>query len=152
MRWLRARIHHRGLHGHAHISKQRRVALYLTVFAAVRTAIWVTGMLLIGVSLLVGYEHGFLHAFMHLNSTIVWVVFISYYCNASTDAANMAAGISALFSADSHQDSEHTRQTLGVDFAQLERDVAQLAALTPGPEAQSLADEICQRLTSKETP
>ena len=104
MNTLRQWVHHRAHHGpvtHAHVSRQRRGALWLTIFAAIRTVVWLICMLLI-VAIWCGAHVAFLSWFKGLSSSVIFVTFISFYCNASTDAANLMAGIAALFSADSH--------------------------------------------------
>lgn len=155
MTTLRAWVHHRatrhGLDGHARIGSQRRTALWMAVFAAARTVAWLLCMLLIAVHW-AGVSGAFLTSFIHLSSTVVFVTFISFYCNASTDAANLAASIAALFSADSHHDAEAARAALTADFTWLEDGIARLADLQPGPEALALAGEIRHRLTAPPQP
>ena len=147
-KWVHRRAHLRTL-SHAHISKQRRTALWLTIFSAVRTVAWLICMLLIAIYE-AGWHSSFLHGFVHLSSLVVWVSFISYYCNASTDGANLMAGIAALFSADSHAAAVSTSTAVSVDYRQVEADIARLAGLQPGPDAQALSAEICRRLTAPE--
>ena len=104
MNKLRRWVHHRARHGpstHAHISKQRRFALWMTVFAGVRVVAWTACMLLI-IAYALGVKGSFILGFVRLSSLVLWVSFISYYCNAATDFASFMAGVSALFSADSH--------------------------------------------------
>ncbi len=114
--WIRRRAEVRRLHGHKHVSAQRRLALILVIFSATRTVAWVLAMLLIGVHYLVVTFHWqeppWLGWFVALSSTVLFVTLISFYCNASTDAANLVASIAALFSADAHHDAETTRQAL----------------------------------------
>jgi hypothetical protein len=144
---IHARAHVHGLQGHARVSRQRRAALYMAVFSAVRTVVWVLAMLLVA-AYYSGLRGAFLHSFIHLSSSVLWVALISYYCNASTDAANLAASISALFAADSHHDAEAARRAVDTDFGQLEGDIARLADLQPGPEARELAASIRAKLTA----
>ena len=141
-------VHHRAHHGpttHAHISKQRRSALWLTIFAAIRTVAWIICMLFI-VAHWVGVGGSFLHSFIGLSGSVVFVTFISFYCNASTDAANLMAGIAALFSADGHAATVAGNAAVSVDLTAVEGDIARLADLQPGPDATALAAEIRQRL------
>jgi hypothetical protein len=145
---LRRRLHHRAHLGsltHEHISKQRRAALWLTIFAGCRTLAWIACMAFIGVYAL-GLGGSFIRGFAHLSSLVLWVSVISYYCNASTDAANLMAGIAALFSSDSHAAIMATGIVLSADLGSLEADVARLADLQPGPEATALAAGIRVRL------
>ena len=145
---VRSRIHERASRGtqtHAHISKQRRGALWMTVFAGVRTVAWILCMLVI-IAHWLGAGGSFIHSFIAVSETVLFVTFISFYCNASTDAANLMAGIAALFSADSHHTAEVTRQAVTVDFQSVEGDIARLADLQPGPEAAALAADIRRKL------
>jgi hypothetical protein len=128
-----------------HVHGQRKLALWLTVFAAVRTAAWLAAMLVIVVHW-AGGGGTFIHAFISVSSTVLFVTFISFYCNASTDAANLTAGLAALFSADSHSATTETRQLLERDIAAVETDISRLAALQPGDEAEDLARSIRSRL------
>lgn len=148
MKAVRTRVHrraHLGTLTRDHISRQRRAALWLTIFAAARTAAWVVCMALIGVYAL-GLGGGFIRGFAHLSSLVLWVSLISYYCNASTDAANLMAGIAALFSSDTHAATVAASVSAGADFASLEADIARLADLQPGSEASELAAAIRARL------
>jgi hypothetical protein len=125
---------------------QRRVALWLTVFAAVRTAVWLLAMVIIVIHWL-GAGGSFVHAFIDVSSTVLFVTFISFYCNASTDAANLTAGLAALFSADSHHATTAVRAALERDTAAIEGDIRRLAALQPGSEAEELARSISDRVS-----
>jgi ABC-type multidrug transport system fused ATPase/permease subunit len=152
LRAVRSRIFRRSAAGalpHAVISKQRRLALWLTIFAAVRTAVWLAAMTLI-VAHWLGASGAFLHWFTSLSATVVFVTFISFYCNASTDAANMAAGFAALFSADSHAATVTAGRAAAADIAGVEADIARLADLQPGDEARALAAEIRRKLTGQQ--
>jgi len=131
---------------HDHVRGQRRVALWLTVFAAVRTAVWLLAMVIIVIHWL-GAGGSFVHAFIDVSSTVLFVTFISFYCNASTDAANLTAGLAALFSADSHHATTAVRAALERDTAAIEGDIRRLAALQPGSEAEELARSISDRVS-----
>jgi hypothetical protein len=145
---LRSWVHRRASVAltHDHVRGQRRVALWLTVFAAVRTAVWLLAMVIIIVHWL-GAGGSFVHAFIDVSSTVLFVTFISFYCNASTDAANLTAGLAALFSADSHHATTAVRVALERDTAVIEEDIRRLAALQPGTEAEELAASISDRLS-----
>lgn len=143
-RWVHQRAH-RGPATRAHVSRQRRTALWLTIFALIRTVAWIVCMLIICVHWL-GVGGSFMHSFIAMSSSVLFVTFISFYCNASTDAANLMAGISALFSADGHAATLAANTAVSSDFTSLEADIARLAALQPGPEAEALAGEIRRRL------
>lgn len=148
MRGLRRRVHeraHRGPVGHARISGQRRTALWLTVFSAVRTVAWIVCMLVIAAHWL-GAGGPFVRSFIAMSGSVVFVTFISFYCNAATDFASLMAGVAAVFSADGHAAVVGGGAALSSDMAELESDVARLAALHPGPEALALAADIRRRL------
>ena len=145
-RWVHHRAH-QGPVGHAKISGRRRMALWMTIFAAARTVLWVVAMLLI-VAIWFGAHSAFFSWFHGLSGSVIFVTFISFYCNASTDAANLMAGIAALFSADSHAATVSANSAVTVDFTAIEADIARLADLQPGPEAAALAEEIRQRLAA----
>jgi hypothetical protein len=143
-RWVHQRAR-RGPATHARVSGQRRMALWMTMFAAVRTVAWIICMIIILVHY-AGVGGSFIHAFIATSSSVLFVTLISFYCNASTDAANLMAGIAALFSADSHAATLAANTAVSSDFTSLESDIARLAALQPGPEADALAGEIRRRL------
>ena len=149
-RWVHRRAHN-GPVTHAHVSKQRRAALWMTVFAAVRTFAWLVCMLVILAHYL-GAGGPFIHSFIATSSSVLFVTLISFYCNASTDAANLMAGMAALFSADSHAATIAGNASTSADFTSLESDIARLADLQPGPEATALAGEIRQRLAAGPAP
>ena len=141
---LRSSIHrraHLGVMSHSAISRQRRTALYLTLFAGVRCMVWLACMAFIGLYEL-GVGGGFITEFARLSATVLWVSVISYYCNAATEGAALTAGLAALFSSDSHA----ATVSLGADFDAMEADIARLADLQPGAEASELADGIRGRL------
>ena len=145
---LRGRIHrrsHLGTLSHERISRQRRAALWLTIFAGARTLAWLVCMAFIGLYEL-GIGGGFIGGFARLSSLVLWVSVISYYCNASTDLANFTAGLAALFSSDTHAATVAASASFGADFASLEDDIARLADLQPGTEASELSDAIRHRL------
>jgi len=144
-RWIDRRAQQRHLQGHRHVAGQRQLALWMTLFSAVRTVVWLLAM----AGILAYWLHlalPGLRGFITLSSTVLFVTFISFYCNASTDAANFSASIAALFSADAHHDAESAREALTTNLASVEDDIARLAELNPGPEASALAADIRRRL------
>jgi len=148
---LRSSIHrraHLGVMSHSAISRQRRTALYLTLFAGSRTLAWVVCMAFIGLYE-IGLGGSFITGFAHLSSLVLWVSVISYYCNASTDLANFTAGLAALFSSDSHAATVAASVSFGADFEAMEADIARLADLQPGEEATELATAIRRRLQAE---
>ena len=146
-RWVHKRAHN-GPVTHAHVSRQRRFALYMTIFAGVRVVAWTACMLLI-IAYALGAKGSFIIFFVRLSSLVLWVSFISYYCNAATDFASFMAGVSALFASDSHAAAIAGNANTSADFTALESDIARLADLQPGPEATALAGEIRQRLAAR---
>jgi len=145
---LRSSIHrraHLGVMSHSAISRQRRTALYLTLFAGVRCMVWLACMAFIGLYEL-GIGGSFITGFARLSGLILWVSVISYYCNFSTDLANFTAGLAALFSSDSHAATVAATVSLDADFDTMETDIARLADLQPGAEASELAAGIRGRL------
>jgi hypothetical protein len=147
--WVSKRARHVP-HTHEHVSGQRRLSLWITVFAGVRTGLWLLCMLVITAHWL-GAGGPFIHGFIDVSSTVLFVTFISFYCNASTDAANLTAGLAALFSSDAHSATIGMREDLGVDLTQIENDISRLADLEPGPEAARLAAQIRGRLRADKT-
>ena len=133
------RAHHRGLHGKQHINKQRRRALLLVGTGLARAVAWLT----LGVLYLAGVPFT-----AGLFKSVAFVALISLYANAATDFGQACASLAELTAGDAHHDIEATRSALAIDTAQLDSDIAKLAALQPGPDAQKLADEIRQRLAS----
>jgi hypothetical protein len=144
--WIHRRSTIGPLH-HGHVANQRKTALWITLFAAIRTFLWIVCMLIIVIHW-VGVGGSFIHGFIDVSSTVLFVTFISFYCNASTDAANLTAGLAALFSADSHGSSETNRQLMIQDFSGVEADIARLAELQPGPDALDLATKIRARIAA----
>lgn len=135
--WFRRRSSHRGLHGRSHVNRQRRTALILVVTGLVRVTAWAT--------LIVLYLAGVPFT-AHLFQSVAFVALISLYANAATDFGQVCASLAQLTAGDAHQDTEHVRRMQALDFAALESDIAKLAALSPGPDADALAAEIRKRL------
>ena len=135
---------------HSHLARQRELAIWLTAFSGIRTFVWLIAMALI-VAHWCGAGGGFLHWFTSLSGEVVFVTFISFYCNASTDAANLSASLAALFAADSHVATVTAGTVVAGDLAGIEADIARLADLQPGTEAAELAGSIRGRLAG-ETP
>lgn len=143
-KWLHLRIH-AGKMPHAKISKQRKTAIWLTITAAIRVLVWTLAMGIIVLHWL-GVGGSFIHGFTTLSGTVIFVTFISFYCNAATDGASLTASIAALFSADSHAATIASGAATATDLDSIEDDIARLADLQPGPDAVSLAADIRARL------
>ena len=133
---LRDRAKHRGLHGLAHVDRQRRHALIMVRTAQVRVAIW-AAMMIAG---------PFSDALQHTYTSVAFVTYLSLGALLLTDWGQYAASSAELAAGDAHHDSERTRAALAIDTTQLDADIARLAALQPGPDAQRLVQEIRQRI------
>ncbi len=136
-RRLHDRSHHRGLHGHEHVGRQRRTALILIVTGLARVVVWIT--------LIACYLLGF-HFTKTLFSSVAFVALISLYANGATDWGQVAASLAQLTAGDAHADVEHVRVVQAMDFAEIESDIARLAELQPGPDAITLAGQIREKL------
>ena len=150
---IRHRVFRRSATGalpHDRLARQRELAIWLTAFSGARTTVWLLAMGLI-VAHWCGAGGVFLHWFTSLSGEVVFVTFISFYCNASTDAANLSASLAALFAADAHAATVTTGTDVTGDLAGIEADIARLADLQPGTEAAELAGSIRHRLGG-ETP
>ncbi len=145
--WLHLRAH-AGALPHAKVSKQRRMAIWLTITSAIRVIVWTLAM---GVIVLhwAGVGGPFIHWFTTLSGTVIFVTFISFYCNAATDGASLTASIAALFSADSHAAVIASGTKLTTGISSLEDDIARLADLEPGPEARELAEHCRRQLAGR---
>lgn len=132
---LRERARHRGLHGHAHVDRQRRHALLMCRTALARVGLWAVMMVA-----------GVLPAVRHSYEAVFFVTELSLLALLLTDWGQYAASSAELAAGDAHHDSEVTRRAVETDFSQIDSDIARLADLQPGPEAKRLASEIRQRL------
>lgn len=135
--WLHRRIHHTGLHGHAHVANQRRVALLMIVTGVVRCVVWALLLVLFFLKVT---------AIVHLYQENSFISALSVGALLLTDWGQVAASLAQWTAGDVHADVEHVRRAQGVDFAALEGDIARLAELQPGPEATRLAEQIRARL------
>lgn len=134
---LRKRASDRKLHGHKRINRQRLTALAMIISGLCRVVFWLC--------LIAAYFLGF--KFAHQLFSEVWfVALISLYANAATDWGQVAASLAQLTAGDAHADAENARVKAEVDYKQLDTDIAELAALQPGPKAQELVSEIRTRL------
>ena len=135
--WVHNRIHHRGLHGHKHIDRQRAIAITLIVTALARVGAWT--LLTICYAVGVGFA-------VTLFKSVAFVALISMFALILTDWGQMAASLAQLNAADAHGAAEHNARALAVDYAGIEHDLAELADLQPGPEARLLAATIREKL------
>lgn len=103
---LRDRAHHRGLHGHAHISRERRNALLMIRTAQARVAVWAL--------MLAAYAAPF-PAVKHLYGLTAFVTILSLLALLLTDWGQMAASKAQLAATDAHADAEHVRSATGTD-------------------------------------
>lgn len=142
---LRARARASGLHGRAHVDRQRLTALLLICTGLLRCTVWIV---LLGLYLLhIAFPDvaGFTAA---LFANVAFVACLSLYANAATDWGQVCASLAQLTAGDAHHDAEAARREVSVDFSALELDVARLSQLQPGPEGDRLAAEIRERLRS----
>lgn len=134
---LRARAHHHGLHGHRHISRQRLVALVMVATGLARVTMWIVLLALYGAGV---------PAIRSLYASVAFVSLLSVGALLLTDWGQVAASLAQLTAADAHHDAESARKEVQIDFVAIEKDVAKLAEMQPGPEGQKLAGAIRERL------
>jgi hypothetical protein len=115
----------------------------LLVLGVIRIVIWTLMAVLIGLGLL--HVPGFNWS-RALAESLPFVVMISLYANWATDVDAATSAFAALVAADARRASELAREMLERDFGRLEEDVARLAQLSPGPEADELSRAIQRRL------
>jgi hypothetical protein len=130
---LHRRAHRRGPAGHQRINRQRFIALAMIATGLGRVAIWL--------SLIFLYSIGVAFA-INLFKSVAFVALISMISLALTDWGQVAASLAQLTAGDAHHDIEATRLEASIDTASIERDLARLAQLEPGPEGERLAAEI----------
>ena len=128
-----SRHRQKGLHGRSHVNRQRRTALILIDTGLVRVLGW--SALGLAYLLRVPFAVG-------LFKSVAFVVLISDIALIETAWGQVAASLAQLTAGDAHQDAEHNRRALSIDTAAIERDLADLAAMQPCPEADSLAARI----------
>ena len=137
---LHNRAHHRGLHGRQHIAHQRRSALLMISTGLVRVALYTA--LTIAYLIRVGFA-------ITLFASFSFVAFISMLALIETAWGQFAASLAQLTAGDAHADVEHVRVAQSFDFAEIQKDVAALADLKPGPEAHALARSIREQIESR---
>ena len=137
-KWAAKRAKHRGLHGHKKIDNQRRTALILVNTGMIRVIGWT--------ALAVAY---ILHVPFAVEAfkSVAFVALISDIALIETAFSQVAASLAQLSAADSHHDAEAARKELAVDYVQVEGDIAKLASLQPGPEADELAASIRRKIS-----
>lgn len=141
-RWA-GTVHHRGPHGHDHLDHEHRIAVLMVGSGLLRVGVW---MALVSLYLL-----ELLHVIPNIGvrtlySSVAFVALLSVLALLLTDWGQVAASLAQLSAARSHHDSEATLREVGVDYAAIESDIARLAELTPGPDADQLAIDIRKRL------
>jgi hypothetical protein len=124
--------------------RQRSRSILLLIFGVIRIGIWTVMAVLIGLGLL--HVPGFDWSRV-LAESLPFVVLISLYANWATDIDAATSAFAALVAADARQASEQAREMLERDFSQLETDIAHLAELDPGEEAEQLARAIRHRFS-----
>lgn len=134
---LRARAHHRGLHGHRHIDRQRLISLLMIGSGLLRVFVWFL--------LLVTYL-AHVATVRSLYASVSFVALLSVLALLLTDWGQVAASLAQLAAADSHHDAEAARREIGMDTRTLEQDISRLAQLKPGPECDAIVFSIRERL------
>jgi hypothetical protein len=123
-------------HGLKHHDRHRRLTLFMLAFWLVQVAMWT-------VLLTAAFVVPSVHA---LFTKVYWVSILSLYANLTTVASIVAGLWAALAAGRAHEDAEAGTTALQIDVTQVDRDVAALAELSPGPEAEALAARIRGRL------
>lgn len=122
---------------HAKVSGQRRTALLMIGTGLFRVGVWTL--------LLIAYLLGM--AFAHaLFASVSFVAILSVLALMLTDWGQVAASLAQLTAGDAHGAAIAVHGQVTLDTEALEHDLAQLAELQPGPDAERLADEIRARL------
>jgi hypothetical protein len=135
-----SRVHYRGLHGHHHIDRQRRVALLMIGSGLARVAVWVTLLVLYALD----------GAIRHLYSAVAFVSVLSVLALLLTDWGQVAASLAQFSAANAHDDAEHNRRIIDRDYVSLERLIRQAANEPPGVVATRFADAAIHELSGKE--
>lgn len=130
------------MHGSGHHDRQRLITQAMLWSSLIQTFLWT--LLLIGAFSVPSLRVLFQKVF--------WVSILSLYANWATALSIVAGSWSALAAGRAHEDAEATASTLHVDLATIDRDLARLADLEPGPEAQNLARGIRQQLGRETRP
>jgi hypothetical protein len=136
-RWLHTQAHHRGLHGRAHVDRERTIALAMILTGLARVVLWTIITLAFVVRIPV---------VVHWFGSVAFVSLLSILALLLTDWGQVAASLAQFTAGHAHADIETTRREVQIDTVQIERDIAQLARIEPGPEGDELADAICRRL------
>ena len=145
--WFRHRTRVTGLPPEV-INKQRTRSLWLLVTTLIRAAFWLA--LIFCVSAGLAHVAGFSWA-RDLSQTIWFVALLSLYANFATDFGAAIAAYAALVASDVHSEVAVTSTALAADLADLDADVAQLAIMNPGREAEELAARVRTKLTGRTT-
>jgi hypothetical protein len=120
----------------------------LLVFGVVRIVCWT----ILAVLVALGLAHVGVFAWAKdLAESLPFIALISIYANWATDLDAATAAFAALVASDSHAAVVSTGAALVADLGLLEVDVARLASLAPGEEAEALARSIRDRLQSPQT-
>lgn len=124
------------MHGKQHHDRHRQLTKGLLVFWLTQVVMWT--ILLAGAFLV--------PALRSLFEKVYWVSVLSLYANLTTVASIVAGLWAALAAGQAHEDAEAGAQAVRLDIREIDTHIAELAELSPGPEAQKLADEILQQL------
>lgn len=103
MGWLRNRVHHRGLHGAAHIDRERAFALLMILTGLGRVVIW--GSIALAYAfhapLIVGWFR-----------SVAFVSLLSILALLLTDWGQVAASFAQFTAAHAHHDAEEARKEI----------------------------------------
>lgn len=130
------------LHGRTEIERQRRQAQLMVWTGLGRCGFWM--LLLIG--FLLGLILAPFHPIDKLFALVAFTAAISTLSLVETSWGQVAASLAQLSALDAHHDAEATRREQHIDYAAIEGDIARLAALHPGPDAERLEQQIKERL------
>jgi hypothetical protein len=138
-KWLHRRAHRRGIDGHKRIGRQRMIALLMIGTGFTRVVVWTILLTLYLIHVTFARS---------LFASVSFVAVLSVLALMLTDWGQVAASLAQLSASDAHHDAEAGRRELGIDFSQVENDIALLAKLQPGPESDELVLSIRKRLQS----
>jgi len=126
------------MHGEAHHDQATREAELMIRTGMARVYFW--GAL--ELAFLIGLVLAPLHIFVKLFALVAFTASISTISLIETAWGQVAASKAQLAAARAHHDAEAGRREAHVDVAAIERDLADLAAMQPCPEAEALAAKI----------
>lgn len=131
------RAHKRGLHGRAHVDRQRLTALLMIATGISRVFLWL--------AVTVAYVAG--SATVHQwFASVSFVALLSILALLLTDWGQVAASLAQLAGAEAHHDAEHNRVVIDRDYRAIERLIRRAAEEPPGTKAKTLAEQAIGQL------